>query len=183
MNFLARLKTIKRSHVIAFVEKSTTVGVYLAALTIIYVCAWSYFHKHTKPYLPIGLQKGQVLTSLPSVPVDKFSRTLLIAVNAKCGYCQESVPFYKQLSELAPANRSLVVAMFPNSDDEAQQFLADYKLDMRRASSVDLGALGIFATPTVILIDKDGTVRDFWVGVLSKDQEQQIGASLRQPAN
>ena len=37
-----------------------------------------------------------------------------------------------------------------------------------------LGIVGVSGTPTLILIDRDGTVRDSWVGKLSEAQATKV---------
>jgi hypothetical protein len=53
--------------------------------------------------------------------------------------------------------------------------------DLERIAGADFGALNISGTPTAILIDDNGTVRDFWIGKLPQDQERQVIQAVSDP--
>ena len=166
-----------------YVEKVTTVAVFLTALSIIYVCGWSLFHRSKEPQLSIRLQRGEIIASLPRVSYQQASRTLLIAVNSDCSYCRESAPFYKRLSELQTANRSQIIAISPNDEREAREFLQTHDVKVEVVASVDLRKLGITGTPTLVLIDNEGKVNDFWMGALTPEQQEQVVKGLNPPTS
>lgn len=159
-----------------YVENATNVAILVASLLVIYVCAWGYFRGGTEPRILSGLQKGSVLASPPEVSYGQSSQTLLIAMNTDCGSCQDSGPFYKQLAQEQSAHTggARVIAVFPNSEDEVKEFVRQNELDLATISSADFGSLKIAGTPTIVLVDNSGKIRDFWLGKLSKDEEQQV---------
>lgn len=97
-------------------------------------------------------------------------------MSTKCSYCSESVPFYQQL---AKENRedgtgTRIIAIFPETESEVKQYLKQKQLEIATVASINFKSFNIAGTPTMILVDNNGKVRDFWVGRLSKDGEQQI---------
>jgi len=145
----------------------------------------NHFHKTAKPAGSVGLQKGKVIPSLSNVGYHDSPKTLLIALNTKCQYCQENVPFYKKLVELRKANvnYSHLVAVFPNDESEIRQFLKQNHLNLDAAALVNLDSLGITATPALVLVDNNSKISDFWIGSLSVEQEEQVIQALRVPAS
>jgi len=171
------------SKVRGFLEVATSVPVLLGAAVVIYVGLWGHFHGSAKPQLSVGLRTGSLLTSPPNILYGDAPRTLIIALNTECGYCEASVPFYKRLAELQnkAAEGSRLIAVFPNGEADVNQFVQRHHLNLETASSVDFGSLKVTGTPTLILINANGEVRNFWIGKLSQDQEQQIIRSLTAP--
>jgi len=171
------------SRVRRFLEATTSVAVLLGAVVIIYVGLWSHFHEGAKPQLSVGLRTGATLHMPPNVGNGGATKTLIMAMNTACGYCQESVPFYRKLSEgwRKASESARLVAIFPNGEDDVKHFLRDNQLDVEASSSVDFGPLKITGTPTLILVGENGEIRDFWVGKLSADQEEQVIKSIAAP--
>lgn len=155
---------------------ATNVAVLLVALAVLSTFAWNYFGRSPTPQLQAGFQKGQTFAQVPGVSYGSSPRTLLIAMSTRCHYCAESLPFYKQLVEAqrTSGRETHVVAVFPNQEPEVRQYVQQNRLDLETVAGVDLGTLNIYGTPTAVLIDDSGKVRDFWLGKLPEDREQQI---------
>ena len=161
-------------------EVATNVAVLLAAVVVLATFARSYFAEHPKPQLEVGIQKGQAFAPVPGIDYGSSPRTLLIAMSTKCHYCAESLPFYKQLAEAQQADgkAARIVAVFPNADVEVKQYIRENNLNLETVSGVDFRALNIAGTPTAVLIDSSGGVRDFWVGKLPQEIERQVIEAL-----
>jgi hypothetical protein len=97
-------------------------------------------------------------------------------MDTDCGSCQDSVPFYKQLARARNNHPggARVIAVFPNTEDEVREFVRRNELGLETISSADFVPLKIAGTPTIVLVDNGGKIRDFWLGKLSKDEEQQV---------
>lgn len=99
---------------------------------------------------------------------------LLIATRSTCGFCTESIPFWRTRSgvpivwlavgEDVSTNRKYLLA----NGLEANFVLA---LDEARVTKVT-------ATPTLILIDKNGTVIKAWVGSLGSSAQDDVRSRL-----
>src|SRR5437588_1264244 len=159
------VRIVNQAKLKSYLEVATNVAALLVALVVLGIFAWNQFTRHSIPQLQAGLQKGQDFVQVPGINFNTLSQTLIIAMSTKCHYCAESLPFYKQLAEAQRANGQAthIVAVFPNREDEVKQYVQQNKLDLETIAGVNLDALNISGTPTAVLIDSSGKVRDFWV--------------------
>ena len=100
----------------------------------------------------------------------------MLALNANCHYCEDSVPFYQNLAAAIRQGKERVdaVALFPNEAETVRQFTAHEGMTMRSVPGVPLEKLRINATPTVILVNNQGWVERSWVGILTPRQENDL---------
>jgi peroxiredoxin len=166
------------------VEVVTNLAVLLVAVVVLATFAKSYFAGGRSPRLEAGLRKGEAFSPVRGLDYGGSPLTLLIVMNTNCHYCTESVPFYRKLAEAqrTGGRAARVVAVFPNDEAEVREYARQTGLDLEKVSGVDFSKLNVGGTPTAILIDSGGTVRDFWVGKLPSESEQQIINALGEPA-
>lgn len=160
-----------------YLEVTTNVAVVVVAIVVLSVFALTFFNHYQKTQVQAGLQRGQKLDRLPVATKNNAAQTLLVVMNTTCHYCSESIPFYNQLVETQhnTNNTTAIIAVFPNSENEVKEYVRQNQLNITTiAASIDFKALHVAGTPTIILIDNSGKIRDFWVGKLSKDEEQQV---------
>lgn len=157
-------------------EVATNIAVLLVAAIVLATFVRAYFGSHPTPQIQSGFQRGQTFARVPRISYDSSPQTLLIAMSTRCHYCVESLPFYKRLAEAQRANgRTIhIVAIFPDQEAEVREYVRQNKVDLETIAGVNFGALNISGTPTAVLIDGGDRVRDFWVGKLPQDKEQQI---------
>jgi len=118
-------------------------------------------------------------TTLPDVDWQRNGRTLVLALSPSCHYCRESEPFYRKLqNELGRKVR--IVAAFPQSVPEAEQYLSSAGLHVDQVKSVPLNVIGVRGTPTMLLVDAKGVVTKVWVGIIQEQQQQQILSLLKE---
>jgi len=162
---------------------ATNIAVLLASIVIIYTCAWSYFVKRSKSQLTPGLHKGQVLAPLPSYDYGSATQYLLIAMNPNCSYCNEGMPFYRELTRLPqpPDHPTRIMASFQIPLEEANQYIKQQQFDINTVAAVDFRSINVSATPSIILIDSNGKIMDFWIGQLSEDAKQQVIKAITMP--
>jgi hypothetical protein len=166
-------------------EVATNVAVLLVAAVVLATFARAYFGSRPAPQLQTGFERGQTFAQVPGVSYGNSPQTLLIAMSTRCHFCAESLPFYKRLAEAqrADGRATHVVAVFPNQEAEVRRYAKENNLELEAIAGVDLGTLNISGTPTAVLIDSGGKVRDFWVGKLPADKEQQIIKSVSGPTD
>lgn len=79
--------------------------------------------------------------------------TLLMVLDSECTFCQESVPFYRQLLERdGKAVRIVLVAL--QSDAGMDAFLDRHELQPRTIMRVTTQSLPVRGTPTLLLVDE-----------------------------
>ncbi len=121
---------------------------------------------------------------LPSLNINQSAteQVLLLALSSQCHFCSESAPLYRRITQEISGKQIRVVALLPQSVDEGREYLRGLQVSVDDVRQVDLRALGIFTTPTVLLLDRDGTVDDVWVGKLSTNMEFSLLDRIRNNA-
>lgn len=71
-----------------------------------------------------------------------------------------------------------VFAVLPQAQSEASRYLADAGLPSVQVVSADLGSIGVYATPTLLLVDGTGKVKFAWIGKQDDAGEGKILATL-----
>jgi hypothetical protein len=117
--------------------------------------------------------------NLPEFQFPSQRGSIVLALSTTCHFCKESLPFYKTLAAQVQGKADLI-AVFPQSDSEAREYLKSASLPVARVVSADLSTIGVHATPTVLLIDRSGKIQGVWNGLLSqKGQDELISHALK----
>ncbi|HEU4833052.1 MAG TPA: hypothetical protein VFS90_01505 [Pyrinomonadaceae bacterium] len=164
-----------------YLEISTNIAVLVVAVVLLAAFISARFGQPRPPAFQRGIGKGDAMPSLPSVDYRAAPRTLLLALSAECGYCQDSLPFYRRLidKQRKDGKNLAVVALFPDSETVVNEYKQRNSLEIRSVASVDPTTFRVTGTPTVILVDAQGNVSDVWVGRLSAVDEQQVMTALQ----
>jgi hypothetical protein len=124
---------------------------------------------------PVALRKGDLLPDLSGVDFKASKRTLILNLRSNCGFCTESMPFYRRLAaERKPGGQLRIVAV---SGEDVTTFGEYLRLQGLSVDQVVTDATGPFRdhpTPTVILASQSQRVAGVWVGKLSTDREQDL---------
>lgn len=122
--------------------------------------------------------------SLPGLAWDKGSQTLLIVLSTNCHFCTESAPFYQRLAQQKAKRQDLqLVAILPQSAGEAQKYLSAQGIAVDEIRQSAPNAVYARSTPTLILVDRNGSVIESWVGKLPPQKEEELlGRLLSDPA-
>jgi thiol-disulfide isomerase/thioredoxin len=115
------------------------------------------------------------LISLPGVSWQESKQTVVLALSDKCHFCSESAPFYQRLAQDL-SNRSDVrlIAIFPQDVDAGKQYLAQLGVSVGQIIQAPLDSLQVRGTPTLVIVDKNGTVMQSWVGKLNSERESEV---------
>ena len=156
----------------------------LANLAIIIVAALLAFVLVSRYLLPseqkagvaeATLVKAGTKLSLPGVDWGQSDRTLLLVLSTTCHYCSESTPFYQRLAQERSKHGGVrLIAVLPQSVEEAQKYLADHGITVDQVRQSIPGAPYAKGTPTLILVDDKGSVVDLWVGKLPAEKEAEV---------
>ena len=159
-------------------EIASNIAVVVVAVAVLSF-AIAYFWIPSEPKMIAGLEKGQQFSPVPNLDYKGTEQTLLIALNTDCSYCQESVPLYRKVMDAYPrGNKSVrIVALFPNKIKEVADYLMANALSVDSVADVNLDAIRVPGTPTMILLNGRGEVQNFWLGRLG---EPESAAFLRE---
>jgi thioredoxin-related protein len=134
------------------------------------------------PGAPPQVEKGERFDQLKNVVPAGSDRALVVAVSPQCHFCNDSLPFYKQLVDQRNQKGSAVkfVAAVPSEEakaEETQKFTgAGVQVD--NMVHVDFASIKVPGTPTMLLVDKQGKVLNVWVGKLNEDGEKEVLETL-----
>lgn len=123
---------------------------------------------------PTGPAAGAQI-SVSGINWSDSEETVLLALSDKCHFCTESAPFYQKLTrELADRKNVRVVAVFPQEVDAGKKYLDGLNVPITQVAQATLDSLGVSGTPTLVIVDKSGTVKQSWVGRLTAEREAEV---------
>lgn len=122
------------------------------------------------------ITKGERLDA-SNVDWEGNKKTLVFFLAKDCTYCISSAPFHRQLIEDAAKRNVKRLAIFPNSIEEARQYINSLSLPIDNVQTGSLPSYKIPGTPSVLFVDHQGIVRSVWIGAVP-GQEQQMRDEL-----
>ena len=129
---------------------------------------------------PAGKTQTQVAVgaklSTLDIAWEKADQTLVLALSSSCHFCSESAPFYKRL--ILDKGSTRIVAVLPQPVEEAKGYLQRLGVSADEIRQLPLGDIGIRGTPTLLLVDASGIVKERWVGRLPTEQEASVLSAL-----
>ncbi len=99
-------------------------------------------------------------------------QTLILAISSSCHFCTESAPFYKKLFQ--NKGDTHLVALLPQPVEEGRKYLESLGVSVDEVKQLSLDQIGVHGTPSLLLVDASGVVKNFWVGRLPPDQERAV---------
>jgi thioredoxin-related protein len=122
------------------------------------------------------LTEGVLRLSVDGIDLGAKDKTLILALNVNCTFCTQSLPFYKRLLKSGERGgyKTQIVAVFPNEQAEVFDYVVRHRLEVQSLHEVDFARLGVGGTPTLLLVDRNGTVIDSWVGQLAEQKEAEV---------
>ncbi|HEU5235329.1 MAG TPA: hypothetical protein VFU50_20905 [Terriglobales bacterium] len=119
-----------------------------------------------------------------SLPVDwrANDRTLILGMQTTCHFCTDSAPFFKRLSAAASGNVKLV-AVLPQTVNDSRAYLTKLGVHVDDVVQEQLSTVGISGTPTLLLVDKNGVVKNVWVGKLPPEREAEVLSVIQNRAD
>jgi hypothetical protein len=157
------------------VELIANVTIIVAAVLIAGVVAQKYFFPRTRPMAPARIQPDVgARMNLPDVNWSRQPKTLILALQTGCHFCDESVPFYKRVAENVKAENVKVIAAFPTGVEESAAHLKALGLTNIEVRQLPLESLQTSGTPTLILTNDKGEITNYWLGKLTPDKEAQV---------
>ena len=113
--------------------------------------------------------------SLEGVNWKENRRTLILYLSTQCRYCHESSPFYQRLVAMNTKNKDLkLVAVLSQPVDDAVKYLKSNSIGIEQVYNGSLVNIGVRSTPTLLLVNEEGVVSDFWRGKLTPEKEEEV---------
>lgn len=160
-------------------ETVANIAIVLVALIASAVLVRNYLLSGPGPGLPPQIAVGE---KFPLADVDwkGNGNTLVLALAPGCDSCSESAPFYRRLSADLATQRVHMTAVLPGSVEEGREYLRNLNVEIGDVRQGSFELLKIRGTPTLILIDEQGVVRNVWLGRFPTDKERQVIDMIRE---
>ncbi|HUA63865.1 MAG TPA: hypothetical protein VML19_34270 [Verrucomicrobiae bacterium] len=111
---------------------------------------------------------------LPGADWQSAPISVVLQISSTCPFCNESMPFYRQLMAARPAGSARVPVIVASHDAVAviRKHLADEQVVVDKV----LHARDIFGTgtPTVYIVDRKGVVKRVFIGKLDPAGEKEL---------
>lgn len=157
------------------IEIGANVAIIIAALAIVGIFARNYFRN--PPNSQQTISPGARF-ALKDVNWQANGKSLVLAVSTTCHFCTESAPFYRELVSKCKDQHVRTIAVLPQPTSEAESYLKGEGVSVDDVRQGVLHDLEIGGTPTLLLVDTGGIVRNVWIGKLPGDKEQEVLTKL-----
>jgi len=106
---------------------------------------------------------------------------VVLVLSARCHWCKESVPLYQEVSALHKAAKGAfqLIAVSTGTAGELLEFLNANLIEVDRIFPAEAANLGVRATPTVLLVNRQGRVVSSWQGAMRPSDESAFLEILR----
>jgi hypothetical protein len=130
------------------------------------------------------VKTGDKLAKLVGWDWGAHDQTLVLGLRKGCHFCEDSAPFYQRLiaQQHEGGSNSTIVAVFPDAADTAKEVLQSEGLGVQALGGVPLETMKMSGTPTLLLVDRRGTVLNAWIGMLSPRQELKVMRATTAPS-
>lgn len=156
------------------VEMVANIAIIIAAAVLIFVFVRNYTGKSANiPTIAPGTKFG-----LKDVSWQSNNKNMVFAVSTTCHFCSESAPFYRELVTQCKQQHVHTIAVLPQPIPEAESYLKNEGVAVDEIRQATLTDLQIGGTPTLLLVDGSGTVKNVWVGKQPDDKEKEILSKL-----
>jgi thiol-disulfide isomerase/thioredoxin len=120
---------------------------------------------------------GHEMKDVADISYEQSAATLVLFAKSTCPYCSSSMPFYRQLVDLpavkAKEARLVVASVEPEATVRA--YLQQYGIIPDKVTS----SAATRPTPTLVLVDRRGTIRGMWIGQQKPEGERDVVDHLK----
>lgn len=164
---LARFKVL--------LEWVTTLAVLVAAVGVGW-SVWADGGRRTAAPSKAPYARGEKFVVPAGVSLEPGQRSILIFVRSGCIYCKQSMPFYREL--MGGKMQARLIVLGAESKETLATYCASYGLSPDSIASVPMGATKFAVTPTLVVVEPDGTVVDAWTGELDRSRQAEVKRSV-----
>jgi len=113
--------------------------------------------------------------ALPGTGWSSHERTVVMVLKEGCRFCTSSAPFYQRLVKAAAKSPEVhLMAVLPQEIPQGKKYLDTLGVAVSDVQHEELASLKIAGTPTLLLIDRSGIVKNVWVGQLTAEGEADV---------
>lgn len=163
------------------IQTISNVAIIITAILFGGVLVKSYLLPTSQRPAAVESEDVKVGTKLPLPDVDwsKSDRNLVLVLSTSCHFCSESTPFYQKLAQMKTGNGNVrLIAVLPQKVTEAQAYLSEHHISVDEVRQANPNTINVRGTPTLVLVDRNGTVVDSWKGKLPPEKETEVARRL-----
>ncbi len=160
-----------------YTDRIANVAVIVAVAVFLVLVARGEFSRRTLPSAHTANALVGTKISIPGAHFPAQGDTLVLGISENCHFCNESLPWYKDLTARLQGKVN-VLAVLPQPQTEAENYLRAEGLSGAQVISANLDSIGVYATPTLLLVDSAGKVKSAWVGKQNDAGQQKILAAV-----
>lgn len=136
-------------------------------------------HRNTfrVPARPVALKPGQTVP-ISGIDWGKSRHTLVLALQTGCHFCAASAPFYRDLLKKQQDGGWQAVAVLPQPVEKSLAYMRAQGYSVPVVRQMNLAAIGVAGTPTLLLVDQRGKLQKQWVGQLAPAKENEVAEAL-----
>jgi thiol-disulfide isomerase/thioredoxin len=154
----------------------------LVAGTVLISDRW-YQHK-AQVQVPVSITQSLVGKKLdvPGADWNESAMSAVLFLSTECHFCDASMPFYRQLADIhnqRSANRVALLGVSREPGRNLEDHLAQNHVGFDHVYQLPSTFKLLTGTPTLLLVDRTGTIRRAFVGELNAPQEQQLLAFMK----
>jgi hypothetical protein len=149
---------------------------HIALIALCCVAGYTLLRQHISTQQPVdSVREGERL-SVTGYDWAQANTTALLAINSRCHFCEDSLPFYRTLGNVARHAKGSfrVIAVSTEPSETLTVYLQNHSVDLQGVYKYSLSKLGIRGTPTVLVLDRNGVVRSVFSGKLDRAREGQL---------
>jgi len=156
-------------------EWVTTLAVLLAAVGVGWT-VWTGGARRTAVPSKAPYARGEKFVVPAGVSLEPGQRSILLFVRSGCIYCKQSMPFYREL--MGEQKRARLIVLGTESKETLATYCASYDLSPAAIASIQMSATKFRATPTLVVVESDGTVVGAWTGELDRSRQDEVKRRL-----
>ena len=113
--------------------------------------------------------------ALPAADWSSHEQTVVMVLREGCRFCTASAPFYQKLVQAAAKSPGVhLMAVLPQEIPQGKKYLDTLGVPVVDVQHAELASLKIAGTPTLLLVDRGGVVKNVWVGQLTNQGEADV---------
>jgi len=112
--------------------------------------------------------------SIPDSGQQSTKRRIVLAISRTCPFCKIELPFYRILGSRRKEFDARLVAIMPESCQEASEYLRSQMISVDQLVCEPLATFGVTSTPTLVVLNRTGRVEKAWVGALSDVERNKV---------
>jgi thiol-disulfide isomerase/thioredoxin len=124
-------------------------------------------------FLP-AYSPGDRIADTSQLSLEQAEITVLIGTASTCPFCTESMPFYQRLAS-ETARRGIRLVAYTQEDAAVNRhYLSLHGIQPDDVVSAYANGIRLPATPHLVVVRRDGSVIDSWIGRLDRRAEAEV---------